>query len=184
MNPVVMIMVAIDQTGQCGEGQVETIDRMREQQRVAVRRLDGPEIVEFDHEPVVFEQRRAGNLTGVMESDRRAHEVDFSARRQIVVPGELAVLDLEVADQRDQKAVSHGVDKRRAALDSIAYAGVDRIERLWRHRLEPVGQTERRRHRRRQQAFEFRRAAERQRHWMVFIGRHVLLHDRRLTTSL
>ena len=41
------------------------------------------------------------DLTGIVEADRRAHKVDFSARRQIVVPGELAVLDLEIADQRD-----------------------------------------------------------------------------------
>ena len=58
MNPVVVIAVAVDQTCERREGQVETIGGVREQQRVAVRRLDGPEIVEFDHEPVLFEQRR------------------------------------------------------------------------------------------------------------------------------
>ena len=53
---------------------------------------------------------------------------------------------------------------------------VDRVERLRWHCLESIGQAERRRHGRRQQAFEFRRAAERQCHRIVFAGRHVPLH--------
>jgi tetratricopeptide (TPR) repeat protein len=108
--------------------------------------------------------------------ERRAHKVDFSARRQIVVPGELAVLDLEIADQRKQKAVRHRVDERRTTLDCIAYRGVDRVECLRWHCLESIGRAERRRHGRWQQALEFRRAAERQCHRIAFTGRHVPLH--------
>jgi hypothetical protein len=104
MNPGVVIAVAIDETRQRGERQVEAIDRMSEQQRVAVGRLDGPEIVEFDDVAVGVEQRRAGDLAGVVESDRRAQEADFAAGRRIVIPSKFAVLDLQIADQRDQKS--------------------------------------------------------------------------------
>jgi hypothetical protein len=150
MNPGVVVVVAIDQTGQGGERQVEAIDRMGEQQRVAFGRLDGPEIVEFDEVAVGVEQRRAGDLAGIVESDRRAQEADFSAGRRVVVPGEFAVLDLHVTNQRDQKARCHGVDEWRTALDRVVLAEKHRIERLRRHRLEPVGQTRHGRHRRRQ----------------------------------
>ena len=74
MNPVVVVAVAIDQARQRGEGQVETVEGMREQYAVALRRLDGPEIMKFDQEAVVFEQRRAADLAAVMESNRRARE--------------------------------------------------------------------------------------------------------------
>ena len=104
MDPAVVIAVAIDQSAQRGERQVEAIDRMGEQQRIALRRLDGPEIVEFDQEAVGLEQRRADDLAGIMESDRRAREVELPAGRNVVVPGDLAVLDPEVADQRNQEA--------------------------------------------------------------------------------
>ena len=42
MDPVVAVAVAIDLTGQRGERQIETVERMGEQQRVAFRRLDSP----------------------------------------------------------------------------------------------------------------------------------------------
>src|SRR6202035_1535387 len=93
MNPVVMVAVAIDQAGQRGEGQVETVGRMREQQGVTFRRLDGPEIVEFDQEAVGVEERRTDDLAGVVESDRRTRIADGAAWRQIIVPGEFPVLD-------------------------------------------------------------------------------------------
>ena len=48
--------VAIDQAGERGERQVGAIDRMGEQQRVARRRLDVPETVEFDDEAVLVEK--------------------------------------------------------------------------------------------------------------------------------
>src|SRR5438105_9107029 len=107
MNPVVMVSVAVDQTGERGERQVKTVDRMREQQRIAVRCLDRPEIMEFDQKAVGVEQRRAADLAGIVESERRTHEADLSAWRQIVVPGEFAILNLYVADQRYQKAAGH-----------------------------------------------------------------------------
>jgi hypothetical protein len=63
MNPGVVVAVAIDEASQCGERQVETIGRMGEQQRVAVRRLDRPEIVEFDQEPVgIYSGQGKGRL--------------------------------------------------------------------------------------------------------------------------
>jgi len=58
MHPVVMVAIAIDDSGQRGERQVETIERMREQNRVALGRLNGPEIVEFD-------QNRSASNSGV-----------------------------------------------------------------------------------------------------------------------
>ena len=148
---------------------------MREEQCVTVRRLDGPEIMEFDQEPVGFEQRRAADLAAAVKSDRRAHEVDFAARRQVVVPGEFAVLHLQVADQRHQKAAGHGVDKRRATLDGVAYPVIDFVEGLRRHCLEPIRQTKRCRHRRCQQSVQLHRAAERQRQWTVLLGSQVSL---------
>ena len=56
-------------------GSSGAVDRMREQQRIAGRRLDGPEIVELDDEPVVVEERRAGDLAAVVKGDRRAREL-------------------------------------------------------------------------------------------------------------
>ena len=60
--PGLGITVAIDQSAQRREWQIKAIDRMREQQRIIVRRFDRPEIMEFDQEPVGFEQRRAADL--------------------------------------------------------------------------------------------------------------------------
>ena len=143
MNPVVVIAVAVDKAGQRGEGQIKAIGRMREEQGVILRRLDGPEIVEFDHVTVGFGQRRAGNLAGIVQSDWRADVIDFTAWRQLVVPGERAVLDPQITDQRNEKAARHGVDERRSSLDRVARGGVERIVGLRRHRLEPVRQAER-----------------------------------------
>src|SRR5450755_4987428 len=63
--------VAIDETGDRRKWQVGAIDRVGEQDRVARRRFDGPEIVEFDDEAVLVEERRAGNLAGIVKPDRR-----------------------------------------------------------------------------------------------------------------
>src|SRR6202012_3144178 len=49
--------IAGDQAGQRRERQVAAIDRMGEQQRVALRRLDSPERVELDDEAIVLEER-------------------------------------------------------------------------------------------------------------------------------
>ena len=62
MNPAVAIAVAIDHAAQCGEGQIEAIERMGEQQRVTFRRFDAPQIMKLDHKVVGFEQRRADHL--------------------------------------------------------------------------------------------------------------------------
>jgi hypothetical protein len=66
--------------------------------------VDGPEIVEFDQETIGLEQRRAEDLAFVMKPDRRTHEVDGAAGRKFMIPGDLAVLESEIAHQRDQKA--------------------------------------------------------------------------------
>ena len=42
MDPAIAVEVAIDQPGQRGERQVEAVDRMGEQQRIAFGRLDAP----------------------------------------------------------------------------------------------------------------------------------------------
>ena len=143
VNLVVVVAVAVDEAGQRGEGQIKAIDGMREEQGVTIGRLDGPEIVEFDHVTVGFEKWRAGNLAGVVQSDWRADVIDFIAWRQLVVPGERAVLDSQIADQRNEKAARHRVDERRTSLDRISRGGVERIVGLRRHRLEPVRQAKR-----------------------------------------
>src|SRR5689334_5950801 len=100
MNPAVAIVVAIDESAQGRERQIETIERMSEQQRIALRGFDGPQIMKLDHEAIELEQRRTGHLACVMESDWRARKIELSAGREIIVPGDLAPLDLEIADQR------------------------------------------------------------------------------------
>src|SRR5882724_10453799 len=139
MNPAVAKTVAIDQAAQRGEWQIKEIYRMCEQQRIAVRRFDAPQIVKLDHEPVGLEQRRADDLAGVMESDWRAREIERSAGRDIIVPGDRAVIDPEIADQRNQEPAGHGVDERGTTLDRILVAHIDRVKGLRRHRLEPAG---------------------------------------------
>jgi hypothetical protein len=96
---------------------------MGEQHRIAFRRLDRPEVVEFGQEAIGVEPRRAADLTGVVEAVRRAYEADLSARRQIVVLSEFAVFDPQVADQWNQKAGGHGVDKGRTTLERVADPG-------------------------------------------------------------
>jgi len=84
-----------------------------------------------------------------------------------IVPGDLAVFDLEIADQRDQEAAGHGIDKGRTALDRALLGRMSGVERLRRHCLQPVGKAGRRRHRRRQNILQFRRAAEHQCHRLI-----------------
>jgi len=99
------------------------------------------QIVKLDQESIGLEQRRADDLAYVVETDRRARELERSAGRQIIVPGDRAVLDPEIANQRNQESGGHGVDERGTALDGILFADVDRVEGLRRHRLEPAGKT-------------------------------------------
>jgi len=160
VHPGIVIAVAIDQSAQGGERQIKAIDRMREEHAVAFRGFDGPQIVEFDDESVGFKQRRTADLALIVKSDRRTGKIQCATRRDFVVPGDFAVRDSQVADQRNQETVGHCVDERRAALHRLLFAHVDGAEGLGRHRLEPVGNALRRRHRRRQMAFEFARTAE------------------------
>ena len=55
VHPVVGIEVRIDQAAERGERQIEAVDGMREVDRVAFRRFDGPQIVEFEKEAALFE---------------------------------------------------------------------------------------------------------------------------------
>ena len=98
MYPGIGIAVAIDQHTESGEGQIKAIDGMREEHRVSFRGFDGPQIVELDNEVVGFEKWRAGDLALIVESDRRTRKIKCSARWDFVVPGDLAVLDPQVAD--------------------------------------------------------------------------------------
>jgi hypothetical protein len=128
--------------------------------------------MKFDHESVGVEQWRARDLTGVVESDRRTREANCSARRRIIVPGELAVLDLQVTDQRNQEAAGHGIDEWRTALDRVKFPGKGRIECLGRHGLEPARKAERCRHGRWQPTFQFFGTAERQGRGIIRVGEH------------
>src|SRR5450759_588728 len=67
MNPAVAITVAIDHAAQCGKWQIKAIERMCEQQGIARRRFDAPQVVKLDHESIGLEQWRADNLAYVVE---------------------------------------------------------------------------------------------------------------------
>src|ERR1700757_699471 len=106
--------------------------------------------MKLDHEPVRFEQRGAHDLAGIMESDRRAREIERSARWDIVVPCERAILDPEIAYERNQKPAGHGVNEWRTAFDRILVSHIYAAEGPRRHRLEPARYAQRRRDRWRQ----------------------------------
>src|ERR1700746_783953 len=142
---------------------------MREKKRITLRRFDAPQVVKLDHKAVRFEQWRIDHLTCIMESDWRVRVIERSAGRKIVVPGDLAILDPEIAHQRKQEAAGHGVDEWGAALDRILFAHFDCAVALRRHRLEPTGNSQCRRYGRRQLSLEFRRAAEFERHRFSFV---------------
>src|SRR5258706_12499433 len=93
VNPSVVVAVASDQTSQCGERQVEAINRMREQQRVTVWCIDCPEIRKFNQKLAGFKQRRTIDLPGVVKSDRRPRETYCPARRRLCARREFPVLD-------------------------------------------------------------------------------------------
>src|SRR5262249_58655989 len=96
-------------------------------------------------------------------------------RWDFVVPNDLAVLDLQVTDQRNQKSARHRVDERRAPLDRFFVAQVDFAEGFGRHGLEPVWKTQVRRHRLRQQSLKLSRTAEFERQLFVISGHLALL---------
>ena len=62
------------------------------------RGFDGPQVVELDNEAVGFKKWGAGDLALIVESDWRTRKIECSARGDFVVPGDLAVLDPQVAD--------------------------------------------------------------------------------------
>src|SRR5258707_11935157 len=108
---------------------------MCEEQRITLRRLYAPQVVKLDEEPIGLEQRGINNLAYVVKSDWRAWKIDRASGRDIKVPGNRAVFDFEVADQRDQKSRGHGIDERGTALDRILLAHINCVESLRRHRL-------------------------------------------------
>src|SRR4051794_7114845 len=137
MDPTVTISIAIDEARQRREGQIEPIDRMHEQNRIAFRRFDQPWVTKLDEKPVRLEQRRSRDLTRVVKSNGRAREIEFTTGWQVTVPRNFPVLKPDIAHQWDQEAARHGVDDRRTPLDRILLALIDRVEGLRRHRLQP-----------------------------------------------
>src|SRR4029453_12066592 len=117
IDEIVLVEISVDQPGQRQEREVVAIDRMGDQQRIAWRRFNGPEVIELDDKGVVLEQRRAGDLPIVVEVEWRARIARDCAARQLKIPRERAILDLEIGDQRNQEAVRHRIDEGRALLD-------------------------------------------------------------------
>src|SRR6202035_3933420 len=113
--------VGIDQAGERREWQVGPVYGMGEQQRIAWRRLDGPKIIELDDKTVVIEERRADDLTWIVKPDGRMRIFADEALGHVKAPGELSVLDAQIDWQRNEKAVGHGVDERRAFLNGLGF---------------------------------------------------------------
>lgn len=72
MHQAVGVKIGIDEAGNGGKRQIGTIDRVRDEERIAGRKLDRPEIVELDDEAITVEKRRALDLNVVVIIDRRA----------------------------------------------------------------------------------------------------------------
>src|SRR5215813_3073683 len=60
VDEVVAIAVCIDESGQGDERQVVAVEGMGDEQRIARRHLEGPEIGEFDEKPVLVVERGSG----------------------------------------------------------------------------------------------------------------------------
>src|SRR5204862_8367506 len=95
--PGLGITVAIDQSAQRREWQIKAIDGMREEHRVSFRGLDGPQIMEFDDQAVGVEKRRTSELARIVTRDWGPRKLDCPARRDFVVPRDVAGLDPAVA---------------------------------------------------------------------------------------
>src|SRR5262249_19701346 len=117
VDEIVLVEIGIDEPGQSQEREIVTIDRMGDQQRIAGRRFDRPEIVELDHDGIVPEEWRAGHLRTVVKVERRTRIARDRAVRELEVPCERAVLDLDVSHEWNQKAAGHRIDERWTLLD-------------------------------------------------------------------
>ena len=160
MHVQVAIRVGIDQAGQRREWQFRSIYRMGKQQRVALRRFDSPEIIELDNEPVFFVEGRANYLTGIVESDWRADRRIGNVDGRVEIPGKLALIYLNVARQRNEESIRHGIDEWRAPLDRLCVVVRNRVVSLLRQCLEPMRKPLNRRDWWRQYGNQFRCAAE------------------------
>src|SRR4051794_41584445 len=117
MDPTVTISIAIDEAGERREGQIEPIDRMHEQNRIAFRRFDQPWVTKLDEKPVRLEQRHSRDLTRAVKSHGRAREIELTTRWQGIVPGNFPVLKPGIAHPWDQEAARHGSGDPRPPLD-------------------------------------------------------------------
>src|SRR5215467_11728897 len=164
VDEIVAVVVRINEPGQGDERQVVAVERMGNEQRIARRHFEGPEIGEFDEKAVFLVERRSGHLVVVVEIDRGARVVRQCARRNVPIPGKHPVLGAQVGDQWNEKPEGHGVDERRALLDRHLLRLEYCAEGLLRHGLEPVREPEHGGYRPRQNRLELRRAAEGNRH--------------------
>src|SRR6185312_591989 len=107
-----------------------------------------------------------------METNRGARHLERSSRRDVVVPGDDAALNLEVAAEQNEKAGSHCVHEGWTPFHGIFFAHVDAVERLRRHAFEPIGKPQCCRYGRRELALELRGTAEFE-YRRLMIVRHV-----------
>src|SRR3954466_16356338 len=174
IDVVVAVTVRINEPCKTDEGQIRPVDRMRHKQRISGRQLDGPEAVELQDEAVLLEERRPLHLVVVVKIERRTNRFHACARN-LAVPREDPVVDVEVGSQRNEKTVGHRIDERRTSLDRHLIQLEPIAEGALRHRLEPVRQTLHGRDGRRHQALVLRRAAENDREAFGLLA-HIVAH--------
>src|SRR5690348_13360855 len=115
---------------------------MGDQQRIARRECDGPEVIEFYYKLVFVEKGRSFDLRVVVIIDWRARQVGQACDSgNIAGPTELSVRDDEITYQRHEKSISHRVDKWRAFFNGHYLLAGYRAEKILRHRLKPVRQS-------------------------------------------
>src|SRR5215510_2105115 len=86
VDEIVLVAIRIDEAGQGLKRQILAIDRVGDEQRIARRQLDGPEVHEFDEEAVLLEKGSADDLIVVMEIDGCALEGGEGADRHVPLP--------------------------------------------------------------------------------------------------
>src|SRR4029077_6265340 len=124
---------------------------------------NGPKAVELDDEAIWIEERRPLGLARIVEISWRGGELADEAFGQVEVPGEFAVAQLQIDQQRNQESVCHGVDEGRTLLHRHVREAHGRIEGLRRHGFEPFRQALHRGGRPRQNVLQTGRAAKCQR---------------------
>src|SRR5258708_1226720 len=121
------VQVRVDEPGNDREWKVQTVDRMRDKQRIATWNFDRPEIIEFYDETIVIEKGSPLNLNAVMVIDRGAGEApQDGGGGHFAVPAELAGFHPDIGRQGHQISVSHGVDERRTFFDGHQFLVRDR----------------------------------------------------------